>query len=137
MEYSMETIVEKISLERLMCLTTGKRKEYQALTTLLAEVGMVGKNKGNRVTTDEEAIPVIKKFISNIDETRKLIGDNNHEEFERQLYSTFLPAQLSEDQIGVMVELLKQQGKNKGEIMKWFKENHAGLYDGKYVSSLV
>jgi len=33
------------------------------LSTLIAEVAMVGKNDGNRATTDQETINIIKKSI--------------------------------------------------------------------------
>lgn len=131
------SLIQTIKEDQVRFRKAGHKLPAAQLTTLIGESEAVGKNKGNRAPTDEEVMTVIRKFIKGIDETRSLTKDSAYAETERQLYQGYLPAQLTEDQIGVMVELLKGQGKNKGEIMKWFKENHAGLYDGKFVSSLV
>jgi hypothetical protein len=37
------------------------------LTTLIGEAEMIGKNAGDRESTDEEVIAIIKKFIKNLD----------------------------------------------------------------------
>ena len=67
-------ILEKIKKQQLQA-----RKEKSpivgALTALMSEVAIVGKNNGNRETTDEEAVKVIKKFIKGINETIDLIKD--------------------------------------------------------------
>ena len=45
------------------------------LSTLVAEAVMVGKNDGNRETTDAETIAMIKKFLKNVNETLALMEE--------------------------------------------------------------
>ena len=45
------------------------------LSTLVAEAAMVGKNDGNRATTDQETINIIKKFIKNANENIKILDE--------------------------------------------------------------
>lgn len=131
------SIIEKIKEDRRVSLMNGDKESYGFLTTLVGEAEMIGKNKGNRAPTDEEVTSVIKKFINGVEESRKYLNDPTHGKFEESVYRHYLPTQLTEIQIIDFVNSLKAEGKNKGEIMKWFKDNHAGLYDGKFVSSLI
>jgi uncharacterized protein YqeY len=72
-------------------------------TTLLGEAQMIGKNDGNRETTDNEVISVVKKFIKNIDETVSALTTRNQDASvflkERQALEVFLPKQLNEPQL--------------------------------------
>ena len=62
-------LLETINQDR----NEARKMKYTAtatlLTTLYSEAQMVGKNDGNRETTDAEVVAVIKKFVKNIDET--------------------------------------------------------------------
>lgn len=108
---------------------------------------MVGKSKGNRETTDDEAVSVVKKFVANITETCKHYEcqDNvqalqklNELKAERALYEQFLPAQLSEEQILAEVEAIIAAGAtNVGAVMGAMKKKHGSSYDGATASRLA
>jgi len=78
------------------------------------------------VLTDADCINVIKKMIaSNIEcETPE----------ENEILEIFLPKQLTEDDIRCYISA--QQFTTIGDCMKYFKENFAGLYNGKEVSKI-
>jgi len=106
-------------------------------TTLLGEAQMIGKNDGNRETTDNEVISVVKKFIKNIDETVSALTTRNQDASvflkERQALEVFLPKQLNEPQL----YKLAAECASMPEFMKFLKENYAGQYDGKLASSVA
>lgn len=111
--------------------------EASLLTTLLGEATMIGKNDGNRETTDAEVIAVVKKFIKNIDETIAALEDRGQHidafEQERVVLTRFLPKQLSESDL---IEVAKYQ-ENMPSFMKHLKENFAGQYDGKLAATVA
>jgi len=108
------------------------------LTTLYAEAARVGKDRGNRNSTDEEVIAVIKKNIAGAEECLKVAQHKEKYEFEIEVLSTLLPKQLTEEELKAKVnELITEDVKNLGLIMKHFKEKYAGLYDGNKLSGIV
>lgn len=117
-----------------------------ALTPLLAEASRVGKDNGNRESTDAEVIQVVKKFIKGIDESisfcEKVNRNSDALKIEREIYENYLPIQISESQIKIIVEgivskLEDKSIKSLGVIMKEFKDKYDGCYDGKIVSEIA
>lgn len=115
------------------------------LTTLFGEAQMIGKNNGNRLTTDDEVIKVCKKFSENIDSTIALISDEKKKQdllFEKQIISQFIPQQLSFEELSEKInEILSSiEVKDKkaiGLVNKSLKEKYSGLYDGKMVQEIL
>lgn len=136
------SLMEQIKKDQL---TARKERSWKAsiLTTLLGEAAMIGKNAGNRETTDPEVIAVIKKFIKNMEETARLAGMDDHTVMEIDLLSGYLPKGMDNKALVVAINeiILEQIGTdtphNMGSIMKRMKEKYDGLYDGKEVSGIV
>ena len=107
------------------------------MTTLLGEATAIGKNAGNRETTDDEVVSVIKKFIKNINETVTALVSRNEDAStyiaEREILERYLPKQLNE------AELFKLAASQESmpAFMKFLKENYAGQYDGKLASTVA
>lgn len=126
-------------------LTARKEKSWKAmaLTTLLGEAAMVGKNDGNRETNDVECIYIIKKFIKNMNETAGLCGLDTHTAMEIDLLNSYLPKGMDNTALVVAVQsvILERIGTdnphNMGTVMKRMKELYDGLYDGKELSGIV
>lgn len=120
-------------------LTARRRSDPEAslYTTLLGEALAVGKNAGNRETTDDEVVAIVKKFIKNIDETINalMIHGRDASVFltERGVLETLLPRQLTVDEL---TDYAKQQV-SMPVFMKFLKENFAGQYDGKLASTVA
>lgn len=130
------SLMEDIKVRQVAARKAGA-PEALLYTTLLGEAGAIGKNAGNRETTDQEVVAVVKKFIKNLDETINALTARGQPageyEFEREVLEQFLPMQLSET---ALRELAACQ-KDMPSFMKHLKENFAGKYDGKLASTVA
>jgi len=111
---------------------------------VLSEISNIGKNDGNRVTTDNEAITAIKKMIernkSNIAIAKdeyvilKISAENNW-------LQSFLPEMATEDQVRSHIFMLEEKEgldiSNKGAVMKAVKAEFGPLVDMKMVSEML
>lgn len=125
---------------------TGSGVAKSLLVTLFAEATRVGKDKRNGATTDEECVAVVRKFIANAVETRQLLVDRgqdvSNQDQELELLNAYMPQQLDQDQLKVIVlELINKQNlqgpRAMGQIMAALKANYNGQYDGRMASDLV
>lgn len=111
------------------------------LTTLIGEAEMVGKNAGNRETTDEEVQKVIVKFIKGIDEVLPHLEAESEQwckyMAERAVLSMYLPKQLTKEDLKSIIISKFPEKVSTGEVMKFLKENYNNQYDGKVASSLI
>ena len=116
------------------------------LVTLFSESQMVGKNKANRESTDDEVVATIKKFVNNTEETLKFMKERNvdsgNQQHELEILQEFLPKQLSEqelrEEIKAIIESLSEKSpKMMGAVMAGLKAKHGANYDGKLASALV
>ena len=133
-------------LQRIKSDQVTARKEKNAistslLTTLLGEASMIGKNDGNRESTDAEVIAVIKKFIKNIDESLKVKPDKVLP-LEKMLLEGYLPQQITGTQLemtiqGIIVSVGAESVRDMGKVMKVLKDSYDGRYDGREASTFV
>lgn len=116
------------------------------LVTLFSEVSMIGKNKRNGATTDDEAVAVIRKFLANSEETARLLQargkDVSEQMREQEILKAYLPTQMTEAQLTqavtqIVSDLNVSGAKAMGAIMAELKARHSGAYDGKLASQLV
>lgn len=116
------------------------------LTALVSEAAIVGKNAGNRTSTDDEVLATIRKFLKNAEETlarlTQLAGaDKTIANFteEIRILKEYLPKQMSDEQLRAAIELIKIENNNVnvGIVMKVLKEKYNGLYDGKKASAII
>jgi len=116
------------------------------LSTLIAEAIMVGKNDGNRETTESEVLTVIKKFLKGVNENIKLLDEMNKDKTqaqkEKEILESLLPSQLTaeqlEDEILKIVSVLPEKSaKMMGQVMGELKKKFDGQYDAKSASELV
>lgn len=136
------SIIEKLKAESMKM-----RKERDPLAPklvfALSEIDKVGKNAGNRQTTDDEAIRVIQKIISTIDQTAGLLSPNSPTVYdlhrEKNILQSVLPQMASTDDIRSQLAFFFQDKsiQNKGEIMKWAKSHWGPLADMKQVGLIV
>lgn len=113
------------------------------LVTLFSEASMVGKNDGNRETTDEETIRVIKKFLKGIEEALAVKAGEPTLTAEKAILEEYLPKQMNDDElkatIATIVSGLPQPVtvKNMGLVMKELNSKYTGLFDGSKASAFV
>ncbi|MFI5211856.1 MAG: GatB/YqeY domain-containing protein [Ignavibacteria bacterium] len=108
------------------------------LSTLYAEIFTL--SKSGKELTEEDEIRIIRKFIKNSDETLAFdITAEAKEKLleEKKILESYLPSQLSMDEIEKIVAEMISEGKTIKEIMPFFKENYSGRYDGRTVSEAI
>lgn len=119
-----------------------KQIKSSLLTTLYSEAAVIGKNNGNRETTDSEVQQVIKKFIKNIDEFLVHRPKATELLLQKQVLQSYLPKQLTEEELQQAVDEIvgniEQTGpKAIGAVMKQLKMKYDGQFDGKTASTIV
>lgn len=116
------------------------------LSTLVAEAVMVGKNDGNRETTEAETLNIIKKFLKNVNENIKLMDELGKDKSdvlkEKEILESLLPKQLSPESLEKVVDeivakLPERSPKMMGAVMAELKKTHDGQFDGKMASEIV
>jgi len=116
------------------------------LTTLIGEAAMIGKNAGNRESTDDEVVAVIKKFIKNNTELMNIVNPETNgyvdAKTENEFLAQYVPSQMTEEELRVAIQeqirtLDKISPKLMGSVMGWLKEKYVGHYDGKLASKIV
>ena len=146
----MTTLINQIKQSQLQSRKEKDQVSTLILTTLLGEASMIGKNDGNRETTDAEVVQVIKKFIKNIDETLLVLEKEQSsnveliEKFSREksILNEYLPKQMNKDELFIVIkDIVAEKNligpKSMGLLMKELKEKHSGQYDGSSASSIA
>ena len=133
------------------CQKTARLNKHSELlpiyTTLLGEAIAIGKNKGNRETTDEECVSLIKKFISNLEENIGYIVNSNETTIsmkdklesintEMTILKELLPSQLTVDEIKSIFIENSNGWDNLGKFMKYMKQHYVGKYDGALAAKI-
>lgn len=142
------SILTTIKAESLKARKERNAPKAALLSTLLGEVQMIGKNNGNRESTDGETIAVIKKMLNNTTETVNLLlnstdtGQLEALREELNVLGSFLPKQLSSAELTIAIgQAIAQTGatsiKEMGKVMKVLKEHHEGLFDGTEASKQI
>lgn len=116
------------------------------ISTLVAEAVMIGKNDGNRETTEAETLNVIKKFLKNVNENIKILDELGKDKTavlrEKEILEALLPKQLSAEELekvvdGIVAKLPEKSVKMMGAVMAELKKSHDGQFDGKAASEIV
>ena len=141
------TILQDIKAASLTARKAHETDVAASLITLLSEASMIGKNDGGRETTDAETTAVVKKFIKNIDETLNVRKSDQGDPIigklilERLLYRSFLPKQMTEEEIKFFFETVVEQSHPNmpklGDMLKVLKLMHDGQYDGGLAAKLA
>ena len=128
-------------VQEIQKLKTQFRKENPEMGSFLAfvqsEIEKVGKNNGNRQTTEDEAISVIEKIIYNNEKSITLSNGNMTAEqqeklnSENQILQQFLPEKIDDTTLTLFIEktILEISNANLGSLMKSVKENFGKRVD--------
>lgn len=135
------SVIEKLKSES-MALRKTRNPIAASITFALSEIEKVGKNNGNRETTEDEAIKVIQKLIAVIDENLKVTDDDGRKiafNFEKQILSGVLPQMASEEEVrNLLKEILGDETpKNKGIAMKVIRDQYGAKVDMKRAGEIV
>lgn len=134
-------LLQLIKHDALEARKQRQSKTALALTTLIGELETFAKNAGHE-PTDADVVTFVKKTLKNIDETLKVLHEDDDRQVdlqhEQHLFSHYLPKQLSEDELRAVIKVLITGGATSvGDCMKTLKAQHAGTYDGAMASSIL
>jgi uncharacterized protein len=137
-------LVDQIRAAMIQARKSGDPVAKSLLVTLYSEVVRVGKDRRNGETTDDETVAVIRKFMTNTQETRKHLQARSQsaevQDREIEMLSAYLPRQISESELAEIINRLVAslgEGTNMGAVMAGLKANHGGRYDARVASQLV
>lgn len=146
----MKKLIERIRDEHLNARKKRLAVHASILTVLRGEAEKVGKDKGNRDPSDDEVIQVVRKLIKSGNEMKELVKDNEEQlvitEVELDVLESFLPAQLSDDDIieaaktivdEVGATTMKQMGQVMGLLRKKFGNSLNMAVASKTVKELL
>ena len=131
-------MINRLKADRMTARKEGAKIKSNILTTLVGEV-----ETNLKRDPKFDVIALIKKFVKNNEETIKSLGDidsnvDNILKTEIQILSEYLPKQLTVDEIrAIIIDISKVTDGNIGMIMKHFKENYSGRYDGSVVAKTI
>jgi uncharacterized protein len=135
-------------LKKMMMKAKIEKDQFKSnvLSTLVAEAVMIGKNDGNRETTEAEVIAVIKKFLKGVNENIKLLEEAGKDvsaaSREKEILESLLPTQMSAEQleekiIELVSALPEKNPRMMGQIMSQLKQKFDGQYDAGSASAIV
>jgi len=139
------TILTQVRQDRLQARKSRDTIAVNVLTTLVGEAEAIGKNAGNRETTDLGVIAIVKKFMKNMDETISVVkhpetlADLRRERsiIEKYLLTQLGAAELREHLVALASEVNAVTLRDVGKVMKVLKERFDGQYDGANASTLI
>ena len=115
------------------------------LSTLIAEAEMVGKNAGNRESTDDEVQQTIRKFLKNNQEAAAVIRDAGRLavlERECAVLTAYLPPMATEAEVKAFIadavaSLAERSPKQMGAVMAALKAKYGSGFDAKQANAWV
>jgi uncharacterized protein YqeY len=138
------SVIEKLKSESINLRKT-RSPIAPSILFALSEIEKVGKNAGNRATTEDEAIKVIQKLIATAEENLKLDIDDGRKmalNFERIILAGVLPQMASDEEVrdflrGLFTGKKSDEIPKKGEIMKALRDRFGALVDMKRAGQIV
>lgn len=146
---SMESMYDKVYGEMKEAMKAKNQQKVLLLRGVISAVKNATVNAGKEIT-DEAVLSAIKKTLKELDQSVESFSKAGRDaevakiNLDRQCLSEFLPKQLGEDELKVLIaEVLVDLGpglhskKEMGKIMKEVMARAKGAADGKLVSKLV
>ncbi|MDR2688521.1 MAG: GatB/YqeY domain-containing protein [Azoarcus sp.] len=139
------SLLDQLKKDALSARKAADRLKATLLSTLIAEAGMVGKNAGNRASSDEEVRQTIRKFLKNNQEALALIKDENRLaplRAEAAILASYLPTMASAAEIKtaiaeVLATLPERGPKAIGMVMGALKARFGDGFDARQANAWV
>jgi uncharacterized protein YqeY len=137
------SIIEKLKTESV-ALRKAKSPVAPSIQFALSEIEKVGKNSGNRETTEDEAIKVVQKLIATVNENIRFATESMDDgrlialNFEKRILESVLPQMASEDDVRAFLSAtFTTAPANKGVVMKELKAKFGALVDMKRAGEII
>lgn len=129
-------------IEELKVISLQLRKSRDPLASsiqfAISEIEAVGKNNGNRFTTNDEAVRVIQKIIVNVNSNIEQCENAERKNIlhrEKEILESVLPQMVSDEEI---IEFLQKIDlHNKGTVMKFLREKFGSRVNMKRAGEIL
>ncbi|MDX9718869.1 MAG: GatB/YqeY domain-containing protein [Thauera sp.] len=139
------SLIAQLKKDSLLARKAADGVRATLLSTLIAEAEMVGKNAGNRESSDDEVQQTIRKFLKNNQEAVTVIKDTDRLallEREAAILTAYLPPMASEAEVKAFIAetvagLAERSPKQMGTVMGALKAKYGSSFDAKQANAWV
>lgn len=139
------SLLDQLKKDALTARKSADSVRATLLSTLIAEAGMVGKNAGNRESTDEEVQATIRKFLKNNQEALAVIKDEARQAVlraEADILTAYLPPMADEAEVKAFIAetvaaLQDRSPKSMGAVMGALKQKFGSGFDARQANAWV
>lgn len=139
------SLLAQLKKDSLLARKSGAGVRSTLLSTLIAEAEMVGKNAGNRESTDDEVQQTIRKFLKNNQEALSVIKDDARRAAlaeESAILTGYLPPMAGEAEVKAFIAetvagLADRSPKSMGAVMAALKTKFGTGFDAKQANAWV
>lgn len=120
-----------------------QKKFAPSVQFALSEIEKVGKNAGNRQTTDDEAIKVLQKIVSNLRDNVNLVDSDSivakDANIQIEIFESVLPQMATEQEVRAVLDnaFVAARPTNKGAAMKILRDQFGAKVDMKRAGEIV
>ena len=128
-------LIDDIRKDRMVAFKAKENIKKDVLGCLIAD-----SCKETKEPEDAKVLAMIKKFIDGANEVIEHAKDGSFEHYkatmEIDILTAYRPKQMAEPDIRALIVTIKEDisDVNLGAVMKYFKDNYLGQYDGALVS---
>lgn len=140
----MTSLLSQIKHDALAARKSRDQVASSLLITLGSEAAMTGTNDGKRESTDSEVLATVRKFLKGNAELLSVRPDDEVALREKVILESYLPRQMSEDELRAEIALIAQSlgidaisPKDTGALMKALSARRAGEFSGAQASALI
>ena len=139
------SLIAQLTKDSLLARKAADGVRATLLSTLIAEAEMVGKNAGNRESSDDEVQQTIRKFLKNNQEAVAVIKDADRLALlgqESTILTSYLPPMASEAEVKAFIAetvagLAERSPKQMGTVMGALKAKYGSSFDAKQANAWV
>ncbi len=139
------SLLSQLKKDALLARKSASAVRATLLTTLIAEAEMVGKNAGNRESSDEEVQGTIRKFLKNNQEALAVIKDAERRtvlQEESFILTGYLPPMATETDVRALIaetvaSLADRSPKSMGVVMAALKAKFGSGFDARQANAWV
>jgi len=138
-------LLDQIKSDSLAARKAKDAQRATLLVTLYSEAAKVGKDAGNRDSTDDEVLKTVKKFLKGVEDSLAVLKDPAaiaQAQFEQGVLQAYLPQMVEGDAlVAVIQDIVNAQpakdARAMGAVMKELKARLGTRYDGAQASAMV
>lgn len=139
------SLIAQLKKDSLVARKAADSVRATLLSTLIGEAEMVGKNAGNRESSDDEVQHTIRKFLKNNQEALAVIKDEARLatlRAESEILTAYLPPLATEAEVKALIAatvagLADRSPKSMGVVMAALKAKYGTSFDAKQANAWV